>query len=372
MGLSADLRALGPVLEPPEQQWGDPELPQALLCPRLRTTYSPRASWAAHAAAGGPGGPAAQQQWARLWDPGPPAPDLDLALARNSKRPPRYGLKGLTSQGRRQIWRSLALLEEQRSKLVFWTVTLPEEAVVQLGALDAVAAFQDRLRLELLRQLELAGAPLLVIGVAELQPARTMREIRPAPHWHVVFPNRRSSRKGDYWLKLEVLDRVIASACWSAGIRGKVNLRRAGRTEPIKKSVRAYMAKYMSKGSQDCRRWVGSEHESLLPRQWWFWSRPLRAWVLEHLLPIAFAFLAWVHEHRGGLVELGLIAHRRIPLSDPRAPDTYEINWLSCDRLGALIYLWQTDEWDAEWGRSSRLIHGSPNPGQHSQQHQHL
>ena len=46
MGLSSDLLALGPALEPEEAQWGDPDVPTAWLCPRLRTTYSPRASWA--------------------------------------------------------------------------------------------------------------------------------------------------------------------------------------------------------------------------------------------------------------------------------------------------------------------------------------
>lgn len=367
MGLSADLRALGEALAPPDAQWGDPDLPRADLCPRLRTTYSPRASWRELAAAGpqGPGG-GHRPEWARVWEPGPTAQALDLALAPNSERPPRYGLRGLTGAGRRQIWRSLALLEERRQTLVFWTVTLPEEALQQLAAADTLAAFQDRLRRELVRQLEAAGAPALVIGVAELQPARTMRENRPAPHWHVVFPNRRSSRPGDYWLSLATLDRIIESAAWTAGIRG-ANLSHAGRTEPIRRSVRAYMAKYMSKGSQDCRRWVGSSHETLLPRQWWFWSRPLRAWVLEHVLPIAFAFLAWVHEHREGLVERGLIAHRRIPLSDPRAPDTYEINWIDCERVAQLLYLWQTDEWDGEWMRRFRLSNVSPDPGQHPQ-----
>ena len=45
MGLSSDLRALGSALQPPEQEWGEPDLPLGELCPRLRTCYSPRASW---------------------------------------------------------------------------------------------------------------------------------------------------------------------------------------------------------------------------------------------------------------------------------------------------------------------------------------
>jgi hypothetical protein len=111
----------------------------------------------------------------------------------------------------------------------------------------------------------------------------------------------------------------------------------------------------MTKGSGDCARWVGSSHENLIPHQWWFWTRRLRGWVLEHVFPIAFPFLAWVHLHRQELEELGLARWRLLDLPDPRAPLTYEINWLECANVGQIVYLWQTDSWDAEWLRQSRL-----------------
>jgi hypothetical protein len=125
--------------------------------------------------------------------------------------------------------------------------------------------------------------------------------------------------------------------------------------QQVKRSVRAYLSKYMTKGSGDCAAWVGSSHENLIPHQWWFWTAPLRAWVIRHIFPIAFPFLAWVHEHRQQLEALGLARFRRLELSDPAAPITYEVNWLGCDRVAQLLYLWQTDEWDAEWHRLSRL-----------------
>ena len=125
--------------------------------------------------------------------------------------------------------------------------------------------------------------------------------------------------------------------------------------QQVKRSVRAYLSKYMTKGSGDCAKWVGSSHENLIPHQWWFWTRRLRSWVLEHVFPIAFPFLAWVHLHRQELEELGLARWRLLDLPDPRAPLTYEINWLECANVGQIIYLWQTDSWDAEWLRQSRL-----------------
>lgn len=352
MGLSADLRALGAAVEPPEDQWGAPEAPTACLCPRLRTTYSPRATWGEWRGFGAPPEENRPHEWARLWDPAPPDP-LGSSLAPNPKRPPRYGLNGLPSAGRKQIWRSLALLEEMRPLLSFWTVTLPTEAMSDLCRLDTLPAFQDRLRKEIARLLKAAGLPALVVGVAELQPKRSHAEGRPCPHWHIVFQGRRD--RGSPWaLSRAQLDGVIHAALASAGVHAP-DLRSAGNVQQVKRSVRAYLAKYMSKGSGDCARWVGSPHENLIPHQWWFWTRPLRSWVLEHVFPIAFPFLAWVHEHRHALVERGLIGHRQIDLADPRAPMTFEIDWLSCDRLAQLLYLWQTDLWEEEWQRQHRL-----------------
>ena len=352
MGLSADLLALGPALEPEEAQWGDPELPTAQLCPRLRTTYSPRASWVEWKGFGAEKAPS-MPEWARVWEPGPTAQALGLSLAPNSERPDRYGLKGLPAKGRKQVWRALALLEEMRPLLSFWTISLPTESLTALDREGTLPAFQDRVRQELSRLLRRAGLPDLVVGVAELQPRRSRVEGRPCPHWHIVFQGRRT--RGSAWaLSREQLDGVIAAALASAGVRAP-DLRSAGNVQQVKRSVRAYLSKYMTKGSGDCAEWVGSSHENLIPRQWWFWTRRLRSWVLQHVFPIAFPFLAWVHLHRQELEELGLARWRLLDLPDPRAPLTYEINWLECANVGQIVYLWQTDSWDAEWHRQSRL-----------------
>jgi hypothetical protein len=140
------------------------------------------------------------------------------------------------------------------------------------------------------------------------------------------------------------------------GTKAQDWLATAGNVQQVKRSVRAYLSKYMTKGSGDTARWVGTEAEALLPRQWWFWSRPLRAWVLEHVLPLAFPFLLWVHENRADLEEAGLARFRVLPLDDPRAPTTYEVSWLTCGHLGQLVYLWQTEEWDREWFRKHRVF----------------
>jgi hypothetical protein len=111
----------------------------------------------------------------------------------------------------------------------------------------------------------------------------------------------------------------------------------------------------MTKGSGDTRRWVGTQAEALIPRQWWLWTKEMRALVLDHVFRIAFGFLLFVHENRVAIEEAGLARFRILALDDPRAPTTFEVNWLSCDRLAHLIYCWQTEEWDKEWNCRYRL-----------------
>ena len=356
MGLGADLRVLGATLVRQRED----DLEMGAICPRLRTPYSPRASWklfrAPHEGYCGP----RKHRWARVWDCGPPAAALGLSIAPNSKRPPRYGLNGLPPSGRKNVSRALALLEDDRRLLSFWTVSLPTEALIALGRADRWPVFQDRVRKELARLLQRRGLPVRLVGVAELQPRRSRATGIPCPHLHVVFQGRRSPT-APWALNPADLDGVIRAALTTAGvpvpagIDGQAFLKSAGNVQQVRKSVRAYLAKYMTKGGNDTAPHLGGEWESLLPRQWWFWSRPLRSWVLQHVFPLPYPFLAWVHDCRQELQELGLVRIRILDLPDPRAPVTLEINWLSTDRLAEVVAIWQEEEWDAEWWRQSRL-----------------
>jgi len=364
MGLSADLLALGDALAPEEAQYGDREIPTASLDPRLRTTYSPRVSWGEWRGFAPAPSEEGAPEWARLWDPAPPD-ELGSSLAPNPKRPPRYGLQGMPAAGRRNVWRALALLEELRPLLAFWTITLPDEALEHLQRTDGLPAFQDRIRKELARQLENRGLPPMVVGVVELQPDRTRHQARPAPHLHIVYRAKRHRWQG-WALSPEELDEIIRAALHTVGCFG-ARLGSAGRVEPIYKSVRAYMSKYMTKGGNDTARWVGTRFEALLPRQWWFWTDPLRYWVLQHVLPLAFDFLLWVHWRRDQLQALELLKWRVLPLSDPRAPLTIEVNWLGCGKLAQLSAMWQEDRDDcrllAEWEASRQVREWfSPDP----------
>ena len=356
MGLGADLRVLGSTLVRQRED----DLEMGAICPRLRTAYSPRASWklfgGPHEGYCGPRKP----EWARVWDYGPTAEALGLSLAQRSKRGSREGLSGMPSYGRKMVSRALALLEDDRRLLSFWTVSLPTEALTALGRADRWPVFQDRVRKELARLLQRRGLPVRLVGVAELQPKRSRATGIPCPHLHVVFQGRRSPT-APWALSPADLDGVIRAALASAGvpvpagIDGQAFLKSAGNVQQVKRSVRAYLAKYMTKGGNDTAPHVGGQWEALLPRRWWFMSRPLRDWVLQHVFPIAVPFMQWVHLYRQQLQELGLIRVRILDLPDPRAPMTFEVNWLRTEWLAEVVAIWQEEEWDAEWWRQARI-----------------
>jgi hypothetical protein len=253
-------------------------------------------------------------------------------------------------------------MEERRPLLAFWTVTLPSAALDQLAVLQSVSIFQDHLRKYLERHLKSNGLCRWAVGVVELHPARSRREGRPCPHWHLVFLGRRS-RSHPWAIEREVLDRVIERALVAAGVECPAGLswseflQSAGNVQPVKASARAYLSKYCTKSGNDTAPWVGTASEALLPRQWWFWTKAIRAWTLRHVLPLARAFLVWAHENRFELETRELLRSKQFDLPDPRAPATFELNWISLEHLAEVISIWQTAVWDAEWHQSFRSRH---------------
>jgi hypothetical protein len=245
-------------------------------------------------------------------------------------------------------------MEEHRPLLAFWTVTLPPEALSQLGILGTLPVFQDHLRKFLERHLKGAKLPRWAVGVAELHPGRSRREGRPCPHWHVVFMGRKT--RGHAWaITREGLDAVIERALVAAGVELPAGmtwaefLRTAGNVQPVKKSVRAYLSKYVTKGGNDTAPWLESPWVSLIPRQWWFWTKEMRAWTLKHVMPIVRDFLIWAHDYRRELEARGLLRWKQFDLPDPKAPATFELNWLTLDHLAEVIGIWQMHQWDVEW-----------------------
>jgi len=365
--LTEALGALASAAAPLGEVRADPEARGPKLCPRMVTTYSPRVDWPR------PGGvPAGDWQghnrWQRLqWVPQAPGSPGLVSPAKSVQRG-RYGLSGLTSNGRREIWRSLKLLEEHKAEMFFWTITLPDEALDGLEQGRGWAAFQDRIRHELVRLLVERLGVALVVGVAEVQPKRLRNHGRFAPHLHVAFVGK---RKGwNRWAFVHAdLDGIIERAAAAAGAP-PFRATAAGQVERIHSSVCAYMAHYMTKDAQ--RPSSALARTDLVPRQWWFRSQAVCDWVRRSVFPLALGFIAWVHEQRRELEARGLIRHQQVQGLPESAPLCWRVHWRGPPQLAAVLALYQEWQWEANWERTTFPIRGRSQPCQHPQQHQHL
>ena len=341
--------------------------------PRLRVAYCPRL----HSP---PPAPFHREDWdfwgrqARLFGPWPCQGSAGLVGCAESEPrdcpPRRYGLNGLTTTGRRRLTAGCCLLEERRSLLSFWTITLPNDVMLELLQLDAWHLFQGHIRRELSRRLDRQGVRPLVLAVAELHPERSVEAGQALPHLHVLFQGKRDAG-GDWIFTRDQLDRMIVQALGRVGVVREA-LPAAGNVQRIRKSVRRYLAKYVSKGP---RQSVASSDLAMLgdprlcPRQWWFMSAALLAMIEQATRCLPAEFLAWLIDRARPSWKGAPYVVQRVPISDPRAPSVWTVSFRS---PWSLFLTWEAYEKALIFGPDPNrptLRNDCTDPGQHSQQH---
>lgn len=265
-----------------------------------------------------------------------------VSCAKNEKLRVCKGSHGLTSRGRKLILRSGACLRDFPRCLAFWTVTLPDEALIPLLDRGLWPRFQERLRKELVRLLKAAGIPPLVLGVVEIHPRRSKAAGRPLPHVHVVFRGKRN-RWHPWAIETWRLDGVIRAALATCDIRG-IDLSAAGNIQAVRKDAAAYLAKYLGKGGGHCS--MGAERETSPVSCWWFRTRLLKALADAATFQLPVRFFRWLDRNREGLEEERLIRWWAFLLPDPRAPAVYGFRFLGLDAAAAVLGRWLEEEED--------------------------
>ena len=192
----------------------------------------------------------------------------------------RKGLKGMTSHGRRMVRNGCFELEERfgRGRCGFGTFTLPTLNLMDYAAVcqqwpAIVKVFIQRLK----RRLTARGIKPYIVYVTEFQTERYEKEKRAYPHLHICYPAR-PERNYNWYLPASELrniwKQVIESRCLSA-----YDFDASVDCVVVKKSVGAYLAKYLSKGAGDIARFV----EAGLPLgcigHWWGVTGELRAQI---------------------------------------------------------------------------------------------
>jgi len=211
----------------------------------------------------------------------------------------KRGSGGITFKARDRITYAAAYLEWHygRRNLSFLTLTVPdvtseEMTRIQENWSEIVRQFVQSLKRKLLAK----GVKTDVAGATEIQLGRLARTGLQAPHLHLLFRGRRSP--GKPW----AMSPKDFRALWVASIRrcAEVDIRTSCAVENVtrvKKSVSAYLGKYLSKKSSKD---AGGESPQWHPTDWIVLSRQLRAAYRKGIRRCeggaAVQFLDWVLE----------------------------------------------------------------------------
>lgn len=194
---------------------------------------------------------------------------LGLSNGSNSHTPKKRGLKGLTTYAKRMLRNGCYLLEKWAGKrnCALLTCTLPDypeeiyKAVTHAWP-EIVRVFTQWLH----RRLKAAGGCPWVLGCVEIQEKRMARYGGLPLHLHLTFQARSGK---EYTVNLHEISRVWMR-CVSLAVpdAASYDYSFATRIELIKKSVAAYLSKYLSKGVTNNVVSAG-EQGYKIPSSWW-------------------------------------------------------------------------------------------------------
>ena len=242
--------------------------------PKLVEPLGPGERWADHDA------------WA-VGDDGAATP-LTLANVPNShtrrSRPSRYGKSGMTGYGKRMV-KSVATLVQKRftaARTTFCTISMPKlPADLRRELARCWPEMLRQLLQWISRRLEKRGLPPVVVSVSEIQPKRLKGYGEAYLHLHLVWGNH-WAKAGNWALDAREIrswvERFLSKrGIWIDGCWARVNV------QPVKKSAAAYLAKYMSKGSDDIAAMAADLGWDSIPSQWWNMTKAARDWVKDEL-----------------------------------------------------------------------------------------
>jgi hypothetical protein len=213
--------------------------------------------------------------------------DLPQPLPKKPSLP--RGSHGLTSFGRKMVRSAGAFIEQKYSKnrCSFVTLTLPytDQVYLDFFAVNA-GRIMNRVMEAISRELSRDGLPSWWLWVAEFQT-------RGALHYHLLFPGRNEYQT--WALTPSQIDEIWYRTLENHGLPA-VSTRSACQIVQVKKSVVAYLCKYMTKGGQNFQDYQNSLScgdsvsdslpEPAFPSSWWGCSGSLRKIIKKNIIRI--------------------------------------------------------------------------------------
>ena len=220
--------------------------------------------------------------------PGFPPPKLGLG-AELSQPSRKYGLKGITTYGRKMVRNAGHVMEvAQRGRhnrfMQMGTLTLPAycRATMRLicsnWAIIVKRFFQECKRLYARYRYQFN-----YVSVTEIQPSRLQSRHEVGLHIHFLFCAIRLGRgkwiMSDTWVR-HTWQRILNTYVGCREQSFLPNYRR----ERVSRSAAAYLAKYMSKGGEEIKQVLKEFGEDWLPSQWWSMDSITRKCIEKHTI----------------------------------------------------------------------------------------
>lgn len=187
------------------------------------------------------------------------------------------GLKGISSHGRRMIRNGCWMLEREfgKGRCGFGTLTLPDLTDEDyINVCKHWGEIVNRFSKWAQRRLKARGVKKYIVYVTEFQEKRYVKTRKAYPHLHLCYPAR-PERNYRWYLPASDIrrawQRVVESHCVQ-----HYNFGASVDCVVVKKSLGAYLSKYLSKGAGDIPRYLASGLPVECLGHWWGNSGELR------------------------------------------------------------------------------------------------
>lgn len=219
---------------------------------------------------------------------------LGLSAERNHHKPDRarYGLGGITPNGRSRVYEGASLLHRRyRGRLGFYTLTCPYTDGSLIYEFNRnISEITRRWFQELRRWYGKYKITFSYVAVLEIQPERYEESGVPVIHIHYIAP---CYRPGTWeWILSATEIRYLWMRTLSTVLGVEADTASALDAQVVKKSASGYLAKYIAKGYSPCE-WIASIAPSQLPKQWWSMSANVRAAIKKLTTQISQALAEW-------------------------------------------------------------------------------
>lgn len=263
----------------------------------------------------------------------PPMGLSPVVISHNRKR---RGMKGITTRGKRLVRSCATILEDThgRRQLTLLTLTIPDDLNRDefTQVCRSWAELTRKFWQQVGRLLERRGLPKNYVFVNEIQEKRFARTGRVGLHCHGLYVGR---LKGKHWAISHTEIRELWERLLSNCIGRAVIAPAATRVESIRKSCKAELGKYISKGCTIINAVIESGQGDLIPSAWYGASRELKAEVKAGIQIQTDGFSDWIHRYRWALQQKGILYYKESTMK-LRYTNDFGQTWIEVDKIAGI------------------------------------